>query len=214
MSPPPPPDPSEFANRELVVFGLAMCGGSTRKVHTEEVAIKCHELFPGSFSWTRYPHLPDKDIVRVALTDARKQEHGGLVDGRAGRRKGHTAKTNREPTPDGWILTEPGLEFLKRHEPALKELARSGKQKDHRQAARKEMRRIRGHDLYRAFENDAESFDAPIGAIADLARCRVDADPSVWDRRFEKLRLVAAASDDATLVTFIRELEASYEQQR
>lgn len=205
-------NPTEFSNRELVVFALAMCGGTTRKVHTEDIALKCHELFPGSLSWINYPDIPDKDIVRVALTDARKQEHGAFVDGRAGTRKGLSAKTKREPVPDGWILTEPGLEFIKEHETELTELVQSGRQKDHRQVARKEMRRIREHDLFAEFQSDPDGFRAPIGQLADLMRCRVDPDPSVWDRRLDKLRLVAAASEDAELIEFVGKLELSYEE--
>lgn len=207
-------DPTDFPNRELVVFALAMCGGTTHKVHTEDIALKCHELFPGSFSWTKYPDIPDKDIVRVALVDARKQAKGALVDGRAGRTKGQSAKTKREPVPDGWILTEPGLHFLKEHETGFRELVRSGKQKDHRQAARKEMGRVRKHKLYAVFQRDRDGFRAPIGQLADLVRCRVDAEQRVWDSRFEKLRLVAAASEDDEFAEFVEKLELSYDEER
>ncbi len=207
-------NPTEFANRELVVFALAMQGGATHKVHTEDIALKCHELFPGSFSWTKYPDIPDKDIVRVALTDARKQAYGALVDGRAGTKRGQSAKTKRKPVTDGWILTEPGLAFLKEHESELTDLARSKGQKDHRQAARKEMSRIRKHELYNIFQGDRDDFRAPIGQLADLLRCRVDAEPHVWDSRFEKLRLVAAASEDDEFADFVGKLELSYDEER
>jgi len=70
------------ANRELVVYCLYVVGGATERVHTEDLALKCWELFPDSFSWTKYPNYPDKDIVRVALTDARKEKYGALVSGR------------------------------------------------------------------------------------------------------------------------------------
>ncbi len=206
-------DHSSFANRELVVFALAMCGGTTDKVHTEDIALKCHELFPGSFSSVKYPEIPDKDIVRVALTDARKEAFGALVDGRAGTRKGQSAKTRRDRAPDGWVLTEAGVHYLREHDSVFQELVESGKQKDHRQAARKEMRRIREHSLYRVFRSDPDEFRAPIGQLAELLRCRVDADPSIWDRRFEKLRLVAAASEDDEFTRFVARLELSYEGQ-
>ncbi|GMQ98804.1 MAG: hypothetical protein BMS9Abin17_1332 [Acidimicrobiia bacterium] len=45
-------------------------------------------------------------------------------------------------------------------------------------------------------------------------RCRVDAEPSVRDRRFDNLRLVAAASEDAELIEFVGKLEISYEEAR
>jgi hypothetical protein len=75
---------SERPNRDLVVYALGILGGEFQRVHTEDIALKCHELFPDVFSWTRYPEIPDKDIARVALTDARKVKYGRLVEGRAG----------------------------------------------------------------------------------------------------------------------------------
>lgn len=84
-------------NRELVVYALSVLGGDSKPIHTEDIALKCHELFPESFSWTKHPEIPDKDIVRVALTDARKRQHGVLVEGRTGQRQGHSAKTKRRP---------------------------------------------------------------------------------------------------------------------
>ena len=95
-------------NRELVVYALFLLGGDTNRVHTEDVALKCFELCPQSFSWVKHAEYPDKDIVRVALTDARKEHYGALVEGRAGQRHGLTAKTKRGPVPDGWILTATG----------------------------------------------------------------------------------------------------------
>src|SRR5439155_12986110 len=97
------------ANRELVVYCLYIAGGITERIHTEDLALKCWELFPDSFSWTKYPQYPDKDIVRVALTDARKDKYGGLVSGRV---EGHaTGAAHGEP--EGWVLTDKGLAWIK-----------------------------------------------------------------------------------------------------
>lgn len=60
---------------------------------TEDVAVRLHELAPGRFSWRKYPDQINLELVRVALSDARKQENGGLVAG-----KGRT----------GWSLTAAG----------------------------------------------------------------------------------------------------------
>ena len=53
-------------NRELVVFGLSLLGGSTDRVHTEDIAVKCHEMFPDSFSWTKYPQYPLLYLKRLS----------------------------------------------------------------------------------------------------------------------------------------------------
>jgi len=201
-------------NRELVVYALEQVGGGIRRVHTEDVALKCHELFPDSFSWTRHPALPDKDIVRVALTDARKEQSGVLVEGRSGQTRGKTAKTQREPVPDGWILTEAGLAFLRKHGPSIAAFAKSDDRKDHRQAVLKQLRRIKEHRLFAEYRSDPDRFSAPIGTLADLMRCRVDAPPRIWRKRFESTRLVVAAADSEELELFIERLEQSYQQQR
>ncbi|MXX70206.1 MAG: hypothetical protein F4Y74_14760 [Gemmatimonadales bacterium] len=196
-------------NRELVVYGLEQAGGGVRRMHTEDVALKCHELFPDAFSWTRHPRLPDKDIVRVALTDARKEQYGALVTGRAGQTRRKSAKTN----PDGWMLTEAGVAFVKKHGARLASFARSGNKKDHRQTVLKQLRRIKEHQLFRQYRDEPDGFHAPIGQLADLMRCRVDAESPVWRRRFESARLVIAASDDEELIDFLRKLERSYQDQ-
>src|SRR3989442_9620011 len=100
---------TDVPNRELVVYVLSLLGAESRRVHTEEIAVKCHELFPASFSWTKYTQLPDKDIVRVALTDARKAQHGALVDGRSGERRGPSATTEAEPLAGGWEIIKTGV---------------------------------------------------------------------------------------------------------
>lgn len=210
----PVPHADRPSNRELVVYALQQVGGGLRRIHTEDVALKCHELFPGSFSWTRHPELPDKDIVRVALTDARKEQFGTFVEGRAGQTKGKTATTHRAPIADGWILTEAGLAFLNEHGSRLAAFAGTTGQKDHRQTVLKRVRRYKEHPLFNAFRDDPSVFVAPIGQLAELMRCRVDASPQIWMRRFESARLVVAATEDAELQEFVEQLEVSYQQRR
>ena len=94
-------------NSELVVYVLSLLGGESKSVHTEDIALKCHELFSDSFSWTKYPDRPDKEVVRTGLMDARKEKHGQLVKGRSGR--------EIHKVPDGWMLTEAGIEWLKKN---------------------------------------------------------------------------------------------------
>src|SRR5437899_9176451 len=95
------------ANRELVVYCLYIAGGSTERIHTEDVALKCWELYPDSFSWTKYPKYPDKDIVRVALTDARKTKYGALLSGRV------EGQSSASGEPEGGMLTEAGLAWVR-----------------------------------------------------------------------------------------------------
>ncbi len=114
-----------LTNRDMVVYALYSLGGATKRFHTEDIALKCFEVWPSAFSWTKYPEYPDKDIVRVALTDARKEKFGFLVDGRTGQTRGQANRTKRRRTGDGltwaveWINRQGCREMTNSLIPAL-----------------------------------------------------------------------------------------------
>jgi len=201
-------------NRELVIYALFLLGGETERVHTEDLALKCFELFPGSFSWAKYPQYPDKDIVRVALTDARKSKHGGLVEGRAGQRRGLITKTSRQPAEDGWTLTLSGVQWIRENLELLEGFAGSAVVKQHRQKILRRLKRIREHSLFVLYEDSPGRFHPMIGDIADMLRCRVDAEPEVWVERFSKLRREAESAGQADLIDFTEKCQRAYLDQR
>ena len=87
---------------EAVVLALFSLGGRDSPVDTEDVAIRVGEVAPGMFSWKKYADRIDKELVRVALSDARLKKSWvvGAHDGA------------------GWLLTPDGerLAREKRHE--------------------------------------------------------------------------------------------------
>lgn len=78
----------------VVTAALHQLGGGSRAVDTEDVAVRSFELAPSLFCWQKYPEHINLELVRVALSDAKKPKNGGLVSG-----SGRT----------GWRLTERGL---------------------------------------------------------------------------------------------------------
>ena len=201
-------------NRELVVYALYLLGGDSKPIHTEDIAFKCFELFPSSFSWTKYPAYPDKDIVRVALTDARKESNGALVEGRAGQKRGLPAKTQRLPIEDGWMLTADGIRWIKRELVVLERTAGSGVAKAHRQKLLKQLKRIREHKLFQRYLDSRNGFIPSIGEIADLLRCRVDAESDVWQKRFDTVQHQATAAGQDDVSDFIVKCREAYIRQR
>ena len=191
-------------NRELVVYALGVLGGEFQRVHTEDIALKCHELFPDSFSWTRHPKIPDKDIVRVALTDARKERYGQLVEGRAGQTLGNQ--------PDGWTLTEAGVVWFRQEGPNIASYAESRELKGHRQDALRRLGRIQRHRLWKSFSTAPEEFSPSLGDLASLLRCRVDAPGEVWSSRFADLSKDARASENQELDAFIEQCRVAYSE--
>lgn len=97
-----------WSHSEVVAFALFVLGGDQRRVDTEDIAVKAHELAPGRFSWRKYPDQINLELVRVFLSDAKKPDSRALVVG-AGR--------------TGWSLTARGVKWaasVKKHGPASK----------------------------------------------------------------------------------------------
>ena len=192
-----------LTNWEIAVYALYLQGGGTRPVHTEDVAIKCFELARESFSWVKHPNNPDKDIARMALIDARKEKIGTLVTGRAGRGKGHSTDAHPNRSPDGWQLNEKGIAWVKENEQRLAVELKQQQPKAHRQEIQQNLSRVRKHILYKDFIDQPSSFVPSLGSLAELLRCRVDAERAVWYKRFESLRNQALLAQQQDIVDFV-----------
>jgi hypothetical protein len=94
-----------LANHEVVVLATYLAGGRTGYTDTEDIAIKANEIAPGRFTWRKYKEQINIETVRKRLWDATKAEKGGFLVG---------------SERDGWLLTQTGLKFCKKHLRLLK----------------------------------------------------------------------------------------------
>lgn len=79
-----------------MVLAVYVLDGYKKAVDTEDVAVKSHELAPGMFSWQKYPEQINLELVRVTLSDAKKEKYGALLTG-SGR--------------EGWRLSTKGYDW-------------------------------------------------------------------------------------------------------
>jgi hypothetical protein len=96
---------------EAAAVALLRQGGDRLKVQTEDVAVEAAALAPRLFSWVKYPERVDKELVRVALSDAKLKKNWAI---------GSHAQ--------GWMLTPEGLDFARKNETRVKEQAEAGPQ--------------------------------------------------------------------------------------
>jgi hypothetical protein len=188
---------------EIAVYALHMLGGGMRDIPTEDIAAKCFELAPDSFSWVKYPKYPDKEVARRALVRARDEEYGALVRGRSGRGKGHRSITNVGPTLDGWSLTPEGAKWISGNKDRLEEILKVRQPNTQRQEILQKLSRIRRHPLFQRFLERPEAFLPSLGEMAELFRCRVDADQSTWDKRFQMVIGQANTAEDSETINFV-----------
>ncbi len=198
------------ANRKLVVYCLYVTGGATESVHTEDLALKCWELFPDSFSWRKYPQYPDKDIVRVALIDARKDKYGALVSGRV---EGHASGVG-PGQPEGWLLTDKGLTWIKENLSLFGDDPAKHERKAHRQLLLRRVKELKTGDLYRRFAESSSSFAPSIGELAAFLKCRVDANEAVWERRLADIRRLGIDAAEDAIRAFASACSDAYRHER
>lgn len=107
-----------------MTIALYALGGATTAVDTEDVAVRVATISPGMFAWRKYPEHIDKELVRVALSDARLKKKWVVGSHDRG----------------GWVLTPTGQEFARRNIDRIDaaEVRRSGREE--RQLERERIR--------------------------------------------------------------------------
>lgn len=185
---------------QLVLYALHLAGGGRAHVSTEDVAIRAHQLFPRAFGWPGHAELPDKELTRHALNRARDRKAPPVVEGRAA--------SGRSTGKDGWKLTPDGVRYIRRHETELRAQAEDERLADTGQRAPRRLERYRQSELFHRFQRAPAAFAAGDGELAELYRCRVDADERVWDRRFGELHALARSQTDEQLAAFVEACRA------
>ena len=89
-----------LANYEIVVLAAHFAGGRVSYADTEDIAVKANAIAPGRFTWRKYKEQINIETVRKRLWDATKADKGGYLIG---------------SERDGWLLTQTGLKFCKKH---------------------------------------------------------------------------------------------------
>ncbi len=109
----------EWNKKEIVLWGLGMCGGAKGFVDTETVGVFLFEQHPGIFGLRTRPEYPDIDVARVQLADAKRNKGPGdpvrvIQDTdrrkREARERGDDKRVlSRDPM---WMLNEEGIRWF------------------------------------------------------------------------------------------------------
>jgi hypothetical protein len=178
---------------EVVTLAVYLLGGGERSVDTEDVAIKAHELAPGRFSWKKYPEQVNLELVRVYLSDGKKEDRGELLIG-----SGRT----------GWSLTPAGLEWARSAAPRLlgKDMTRtreegSGGSVDE-QRWRRERSRVMSTNAWARWKSGDQ--EVPLREAAEVFRIDTYAVGRIRSSKITRLR--ALFGDDPEVSGFLAHL--------
>lgn len=188
-------------NWEIVMVALQLEGAASRRIHTEDVTLRCFKLAADAFSWLKHPEYPDKEVVRKDLIRLRSGQYGGVfAQGRAGLTR---REENGAACTDGWQLTDDGIKWLLENHDRLHGQLDQRLTKTNRQEDLKSLQRVRRHALFVSYEDDPNNFAPTLGELAEMLRCRVDSDDAIWSTRFNSLRNQAKLSGQIAISEFL-----------
>lgn len=97
-----------LSNQDFILAAIAQCGGHTRAVHVEDIAVHAHKLAGDRFVWSLYPDQIDLEKVRSTIRFMSRSEGGHMVVG---------------ATREGWLLSRRGFDYVRSLADALPEAA-------------------------------------------------------------------------------------------
>lgn len=179
---------SSTSQVEVVTLAVFRLGGGERAIDTEDAAIEAHEIAPGRFSWRKYPGQINLELIRVFLSDAKKQD---LVVG-----SGRT----------GWRLTQKGLKWAETISLAESDLSRSRAQSraggPEEQRRSRERARVVASEAWKLWISDPQSI--PMSEIKKVFRLDSYAHGDLRQSKITRLR--AMFSNDDELTPFLDDL--------
>lgn len=191
-----PAKKNSLANHEVVTLAVYLLGGETKRVDTEDVAVKANELAPGRFAWKKYSNQINIELIRVYLSVAKKSTTGRYLVG-----SGNT----------GWMLSQRGLEFARARATRLggQDLSRPALDTKTQHWIRRERARLLTDDAHQQFMQHGVE-----GVTRQQAEAffRLDAYVTGEARQTKLLRVLNAFGDDPELGETVRGIASKLQE--
>ena len=174
----------KVSDKDIVLYALYLLGGWQKRVHTEDVALKCYKIAPSKFSWVKYPQYPDLAPARFALEAAKKPEYGSLVNGESERKR--TIKS-----VGGWMLTANGIKWIKENKSRIEEYLGKHKPTGDRLHTDRKLKEFLRSVAFRKFMDYGEQAEISHAEFAESIVCTVNTRVEVLNNRLEQLYSIA-----------------------
>jgi len=194
-----------LSNKDIVVYALYLLGGWQKRVHTEDIALKCYDLAPSKFSWVKYPHIPSDSTTRYALEPLEKQKYGALVKGESERKR-----TSR--SIGGWMLTGNGIEWVKANRKRIEDYLGTHVPTGDRLPADRKLRSLTESMAFGRFRDHGEQAEISHAEFAESLVCTINTAVEVLNDRLDQFDSIAEElkrEDIKSYVDFCRKRFAS-----
>ncbi|MBM4451471.1 MAG: hypothetical protein FJ013_02455 [Chloroflexi bacterium] len=170
----------KLSDKDITLYALYLLGGWQKRIHTEDVALKCYELAPSKFSWVKYPQYPDLAPARFALEAAKKPSHNALVKGESERKR--TAKNI-----GGWMLTEDGVQWISANIARIEQSLGKHLPMGDRLLSDRRLNELLESKAFKKFEDSGEQAEISHAEFAESLICTVNTKREILNDRLDQL---------------------------
>lgn len=174
----------KLSDKDIALYALYLSGGWQRRIHTEDIALKCYQLVPSRFSWVKYPQYPDLAPARFALEAAKKPNLGTLVEGES-EKKRTIKKTG------GWRLTENGIRWIEVNRPRIEQSLSERIPPADRVPGDRMLKELVKSVAFREFQRDGQEASISPAEFAESLLCTINTKADVLNERLAQLYSVA-----------------------
>lgn len=165
-------------DRDIVIYALYSLGGYQNRVHTEDIALKCYEVAPTRFSWTKHPQYPDIQPVRFALEKCKPFIVGS---------------SERKPTTvmTGWCLTNEGIQWIKTNICRIETQLGRKQPPTERLVDSRRLQTLMNSKAFSKYLAEGDKASISHAEFAESLVCTVNTKPNIVSERIEQLSSVA-----------------------
>jgi len=169
-----------LSNKDIALYALYILDGWQKRVHTEDIALKCYELAPSRFSWVKYPQYPDLAPARFALEQAEKPKSRALV-------KGESERTRNVKKIGGWMLTSEGIQWIMDNKPRIEQYLGMHVPMGNRLFGDRKLKELLESTAYKKFRAYGEQAEISHAEFAEALICTVNTKAEILNDRLDQL---------------------------
>ena len=169
-----------LSDKDIAVYALYILGGWRKRIHTEDIALKCYQLAPSKFSWVKYPEYPDVAPARFALEAAKKPRNKALV-------KGESERKRTAHSIGGWMLTTDGIQWIKVNRHRIEQYLGKHTPVGDRLSRDRKLKELLKSVAFKRFQDYGEKADISHADFAESLVCTVNTKGEVLNDRLALL---------------------------
>lgn len=182
---------ANLSDKDIVLYALYLLGGWQKRIHTEDIALKCYEIAPSKFSWVKYPQYPDLATVRYAL-----EKCGSLVKGESERKR--TVKSI-----GGRMLTDKGIQWIKSNKGRIERYLGKRLPTGTRLPAERKLKELLKSEAFKKFSEQGEQAEITHAEFAESLICTVNTRPEVLSDRIDQLYSIAEKFEEEEIKHYL-----------